>query len=398
MKSCGQIKCLALVNALCLSLVFGLGIPAEVQAISPRQQVSNSVRSLSKDTDQLVQAVQAYLQQAGRWSPSPQGKDMQLCQALQEFQKKVAKLTSDNRSQPYDSVHLDLQLLQFQSQAVGQLLNSQTPSPVVAAAWMQLRNDMLAIGQALYPVQGFNPGNFYDMDQGIASGSSIPSTGFPGTVAPGMMPFGGGRPGGAIPAETGTSPFGPLPSTSPFYPGLGPTNINITENSTFDPRPSFQGSYNNFDNFGMVNPGSSFSPGGYPGNSAGQFSQAMQSNLNGADQQTERFVKQLTTYLQMKGQWPPAQGSNEMNLCQNVQAFQQQLRKVKSDMQANASYSLIQTEMRQLGAVSQSIDQALMQVGAGPDVTSRWNEVRTYMNTAYQSFYSGGSGGYMWMR
>lgn len=379
-----------------ITLVLGMagGFAPQAEAISPRQQVSSSLNRLSSDTNQLVQAVQAYLQQAGRWSPSPQGKDMQLCQALQEFQKKVEKMKSDNGSQPYDTVHLDLQLLQFQSQVLQQLLNSQTPSPVVAAAWMQIRNDMLAAGQALYPVQGFNPGNFYDMDSGVGGGSSFPNTGFggpgmiPGTV-PGVVPGvpSGLMPGTGYPAEAGTSPFGQLPNTSPFYPGLGPTNINITENSTFDPRPSFQGSFNNFDNFGMANPGRS-----------GQVNANVESNLNGADQQSERFVKQLSSFLQMKGKWPPPQGSAEMNLCQNVQAFQLQLRKLKNDMQANASYSLIQTEMRQLGAVSQSIDQLLMQIGATPDISSRWNEVRTYMNTAYQSFYSAGSSGYMWMR
>ncbi len=316
----------AALSASILALCF-LSASSSAEARSPRQNVSQSLDSLKSHTEQLVNQVQAYLQNAGRWSPSPQGKDMQLCQALQSFQKKVGKMKSDNSSKPYDTVHMDLQVLQFESQAVEQLLNQQTPSPLVAAAWMQLRNDLLSIGQALYPVQGFNPGNFYDMESGV-----VPNTAFP---------------------ETG------------FQPGAG----------SFQPSP-------------FANQASQ----------TAHFGPAVFSSLNGAEDQTERFVKQLTAYLQTKGQWPPAQGSPEMSLCQNLQSFQEQLRKFRTSLQSNMAYSLLRTQLNQLGSISQNIDQLLLQISARPEITSRWNEVRTNMNSAYQAFYSAGSSGYMWMR
>ncbi|MBX9722687.1 MAG: hypothetical protein K2X81_14910, partial [Candidatus Obscuribacterales bacterium] len=92
--------------------------------------------------------------------------------------------------------------------------------------------------------------------------------------------------------------------------------------------------------------------------------------------------------------WMPPQGSPEMQLCQSLQSFQQQLRKIRADIQSNKSMPLLQTEMQQLGSSSQNIDQLLMQTSATPDVIARWNEVRTSMNSAYQALNSAGRGLY----
>lgn len=406
-------------------LIFAISASAPVYADSPRQIVSSASQSLSSHTDQLIQLVQVYLQNAGRWSPVPQGADMQLCQSLQEFQKKVKMLRGDS-SRSYKTVQSDLQNLQFQSQLVEQLLNKQVSSPIVGTAWLQIRNDVMSIGQAMTLPMGAMDADAYYEGRSISNGFSqnglvqnglvqnglvqnglvqnglvqnglvqnglvqngLVASPFAGNVLPNGMPVGG------------VSPFG---GVSPY--GYNPTNINITENSTFDSRPSFQGSFNNFgaapNGFGYGNSfaGSANNFGGqnFAGNQSSNLSN-VSSSLSNADSQSERFVKQLSTFLQMRGQWPPATGTPGMVLCQNVQAFQQQLRKLNGDVKNGQSYAMLQTEMQQLGAVSQSIDQQLMQTGVTADVTARWNEVRTSMNSAYQLFYSAGSNGYMWMR
>ncbi len=373
-------------------------------ANSPKQAVVSSSSALSSHTDQLVQLVQVYLQNAGRWSPMPQGADMQLCQALQDFQKKVKTLRNDANGS-FRTAQSDLQNLQFQSQVLEQLLNKQVSSPVVGTGWLQVRNDLLSISQSMTLPMGVMDADAYYEGRSISNGY-VPNGYNPNGVAP--NPFAGNMVPGAVVPGTVLPNGMPVGGVSPF--GYNPTNINITENSTFDPRPSFQGNFNNFGSFqngygGFGGPGNY---GNMPNNYGGMQNNFannphanmsnVSSSLASADEQSERFVKQLTKFLQMRGQWPPTGGTPAMVLCQNVQSFQQQLRKLNSDMRSNQSYAVLQTEMQQLGAVSQSIDQQLMQTGVTADVSGRWNEVRTSMNSAYQLFYSAGSNGYMWMR
>lgn len=362
-----------------LALFAAQSIFEEANAATPRAFAQNAIQSLSVHTDNLIRQVQSYLQSAGRWSPSPQGQDMQLCQALQSFQIQVNRLKSDNNSQPYSRIQSDVQQVQAQAQVVNQLISQVGQNPMLSASIMQVGNDLSVLNQALYSVPGIGGANYYDREAGMnpmGSGGMI-NPGF------GMVP-GGMVPGGMVPGA--------------YYPGFRPTNINITENSTFDPNPSFQGSFNNF--------GTGFNPGMTPGiipgatpfspGSAASSSAAM-SDINAAETQTERFVKQVTGFLTVKGNWPPPQGSQEMQLCENLQSFQSQLRKMRSDMQANISYAMLQSEMHQIAASSQNIDRLLMQINATPDITARWNEVRTALNSAYQTFFSAGTG-YMWMR
>ncbi len=381
MKSSLRISYTALFSSalfLLTPVLFFLGeLPAE--AATPRQLVKDSLRNLTSHTAQLVQQVQLFLQQSGRWAPT-QAADIQLCKILQTFEKTVARINSDNNGRPYQQVQSDYQQLQLQSQNLEQQINLVAQNLLVAQAWMQVRNDIVSVNQNLNSASGFNPGNFYDAELGLNQGMG--GTSFqPGIPGSGFTPFSNGGP--------------------QYYPGYRPTNINITENSTFDSNPSFQGSFSNMNRpFPAVMPG--MVPGGMvpgntmPGANNAHLSQAI-SNISSAENQTDRFVKQLTKFLQMRGKWMPAQGSPEMLLCQNLQSFQQQLRKLSSDLQSNIAFPVLQSEMQQIGSSSQSIDQLLMQTGATPDVIARWNEVRTSMNSAYQGFYSSGNG-YYWMR
>lgn len=392
----------------CVLTVLGCSLTLDcgpAYADSPKQIVTNSSQALSNHTDQLAQLVQVFLQNAGRWSPMPQGADMQLCQALQEFQKRAKTLRGDAKGS-FSRVQSDLQNLQFQSQVLEQLLNKQVSSPIVGTAWLQVRNDMQSMGQAMtLPIGAIDPDAYYE-GRNVSNTGIVPN-GFNQNRMNGMPinPFANnvsGVPLNPFANNVAGMPVNPYANNvagmpSPF--GYNPTNVNITENSTFDSRPSFQG---NFNNFGAYPNGIN---GGYPNNygnmqnfgSNNSNLSSLSSSLSSADDQSERFVKQLSKFFQKQGQWPPAAGTPAMVLCQNVQTFQQQLRRLKSDAGNNQSPAALQAQMQQLGAASQSIDQQLMQTGVSADVTARWNEVRTSLNSAYQTVYSAQSG-FNWNR
>ncbi|MBX9567671.1 MAG: hypothetical protein K2X77_02200 [Candidatus Obscuribacterales bacterium] len=370
------------------------------EARTPRQTVSDSLRNLQRHTDDLVKQVQAYLQSTGRWLPMPQGKDMQLCQALQSFQQSVNRAVNSNRSQPYNLVQADLQSVQMQSQSVQQLINQLGPAPNVSSVWMQVSSDILGLNSVL-SVPAYSAANFYDTEGGampggvfvpgavpgfVVPGATVPGTLIPGSTVPGTVINGVVVPGTVVPGTV--VPGAMVPG---MYPGAGyapgvipygyPTNVTITETSPFG--SGFSGS-------GAFNP--------YANNQAGGGNyQGVLSNVSNAENQTDRMVKQLQSFLQMRAQWPPAQGSPQMLLCENMQSFQQLLRKFRSDVQSNVSYPILQGEVQQLATTSQSIDQLLQQSGATMDVVGRWNEIRTSMASMYQSFYSTSTGHY-WMR
>ncbi|MBX9688546.1 MAG: hypothetical protein K2X27_17690 [Candidatus Obscuribacterales bacterium] len=361
-------------SGFCLLLIAGLsGSLPKADASTPRQLVSRNLQTLSAHTSQLVSQVQGFLQAGGRWSPSPQGQDMILCQALQNFQQSLAQMTRDNSSGSFNTIQSDYQALQVLGQNLEQQIAPIAQSPLVSSAWMQVRADMAALNQSIYAVPSFNPAASYDSQTGLMPGASN------STFQPALPP------GNFNPINSGYFPG--------YYPGFRPTNINITENSTFDPNPNAQSSFSNFPQFGT--PASPFV--GPSSVQSGQNHSQVLSYLSSADTQSERFVKQLSGYLQVKGSWPPPQGTPAMQLCQNLQVFQQQMRRFRDDLHANISYPMLQNEMQQIGASSQAIDQLLMQIGATPDIISRWNEVRSAMNNAYQAFYSSGGTNY-WAR
>lgn len=377
----------------------------DVQARTPRQSVSDSLRNLQKHTDDLVKQVQAFLQASGRWSPMPQGNDMQLCQALQSFQQAVNRSVNNNRSQSFNVVQSDLQTVQMQSQSVQQLISQVGAAPNVSSVWMQVSSDLLGLNQFL-SIPAYTGGNFYDTEGGaigggiftpgavpgmVVPGMAVPGMAVPGTVitgttVPGAVVPGMTVPGMAVPgmAVPGTVVPGMMPGT--FVPGAVPygypANVTITESNPFGSGFAGGGA-GGFNNFG--------------GNRGNNNQQAILSNLQNAENQTDRFVKQLQSFLQMRAQWPPAQGSPQMLLCENMQSLQQMMRKFRSDVQSNVAYPILQAEIQQLATTSQSVDQLLTQTGATMDVVGRWNEIRTSMASMYQSFYSTSTGHY-WMR
>lgn len=375
----------------------------DAEARTPRQSVSDTLRNLQRHTDDLVKQVQAYLQSTGRWLPLPQGKDMQLCQALQSFQQAVNRTVNSNRSQPYNLVLADLQAVQMQSQSIQQLISQLGAAPNVSAVWMQVSSDMLGLNQVM-SVPAYSASNFYDTEGGAIGGGAfvpgaVPGVVVPGTTVPGTVITGTTVPGAVVNGMVvpGTVvngmvvPGSVVPGMVPgagYMPGMPygygyPTNVTVTETSPFGA------------SFGGAVPGG-YNP--YAGNqTGGGHYQGVLSNLSNAENQTDRFVKQLQSFLQMRAQWPPAQGTPQMLLCENMQSFQQLLRKFRSDVQANVAYPILQGEIQQLATTSQSVDQLMTQSGATMDVVGRWNEIRTSMANMYQAFYSTSTGHY-WMR
>jgi hypothetical protein len=362
--------------------------------------VAETLQSLNTHTGELVQQVQLFLQSNGRWSP-PQGQDMQLCEALQKFQQTVSRMSNDNGGQPFSVVQNDFQQLQSQSQNIEQLIEQRAKGPLVSNVWMQVHSDLVNINQSLYSTPGFNPGNFYDSSAGLSSASSSGSTFAPEMPPSNFVPLNSGSPYYPYGAYGGRNVRPGAPLYYYGYPGFRPTNINVTENSTFDSSPQFQGSFSNFTPMpaggimgggmvpgGMV-PGGMISGSPMSGSSTMIDSQVM-SNLKVVYTQTDKFIKDLTAFLQSKGKWPPPPGTPEYQLCQNVEKFQLQVRRLGSDIRTNAPPAGLRDEMKSIGNTSQTIDQILANTSAGSEITGRWNEVRSGMNNTYQSFFSVG--------
>jgi len=363
---------------------------APVFSATPRQMVAETLQALNSHTGQLVQQVQLFLQSSGRWSP-PQGQDLQLCEALQTFQQTVSRMTNDNGAQPFSTVQSDFQQLQSQSQNIEQLIEQRAKGPLVSNVWMQVHSDLVGINLALYSTPGFNPGNFYDSSAGLSSGSSSGSTFAPEMPPSNFTPLNSGSPYYPYGAYGGRNQRPAAPLYYPGYPGFRPTNINVTENSTFDSSPQFQGSFSNFTPMpaGGIMTGGMMPGRSMPGSSSMMESQVM-SNLKVVYTQTDKFIKDLTAFLQSKGKWPPPNGMPEYQLCQNVEKFQLQVRRLGADIRTNAPPAGLRDEMKNIGNTSQTIDQILANIGAGSEITGRWNEVRTSMNNTYQSFFAVG--------
>ncbi|MBY0357919.1 MAG: hypothetical protein K2W82_07945 [Candidatus Obscuribacterales bacterium] len=317
-----------------------LAIPL-AQAASPRQQVNTALNNAKSHTDTLVKNVASFLQMTGRWAPAPQGKDMQLCQALQSFQQQVNLTAKNNGSQSFNTMQFQLQQLQSQAQNLGQLINQVGPNPTVLSSWNQVQGDMMAINQAFYMPGGANTmNNFYDSEPGMISN-------FAG-INP-MMP---------------TNPMNPMMPSNPMFPG----NQMFPGNN--QPLPTYS-SYGN--NFGNSN------------------NQSMSSALNSAERSTNRLIKRVTSFLQMRGRWMPASGTPEFQLCQDLQNFQQALRQAQRTS-FGMSYPVRQNQLQQLNAAAQNIDRDLIQASVTPDISNQWNSVRNDLNAVFQSFYTSNNG------
>lgn len=314
-----------------------LSIPF-ADAASPRQQVNTALNNAKSHTDSLVKNVASFLQMTGRWAPAPQGKDMQLCQALQSFQQQLNMTAKNNGSQSFNTMQFQLQQLQSQAQNLGQLINQVGPNPTVLSSWNQVQGDMMSINQAFYMPGGANTmNNFYDSEPAMISN------------------FAG---------------INPMMPTNPMFPGSTPFPSNQMFPGNNQPLPTYSSYGNNF---------------------ANGSSQSMSSALNSAERNTSRLIKRVTSFLQMRGRWMPASGTPEFQLCQDLQNFQQALRQAQRTS-SSMSYSVMQNQLQQLNSAAQNIDRDLIQASVTPDISNQWNSVRNDLNSVFQSFYASNNG------
>lgn len=328
-------------NRFVFALISVACIQQQADAISPRSQASNSLRQAKRDTDKLVKDVATFLQMSGRWAPTPKGDDMQLCQMLQAFQQQVEKLEKDNSSQrPVTTVQSELQALQFQTNSLEQMIGK-VAIPMVLSAWNSTKIDLNTAAQFINPYV-YGPSNMYDYDPAAAANNVNP-------YQPNVNPY---QPNPYIQPN----PFSGI--TPPYSPYSSPVNTSVS--------PSQNG-------------------------------RNVQSAVRSAETTLDRMIQQTANYLQMAGKWPPPQGTPQMQLCQELQFFQQQLRRFGDSAAAQTPYPVLQNEVQQLSTSSGNIDRLLFQSNAPGEINGRWNELRQQLNVVYQSFYSGGTP-YFWTR
>lgn len=328
-----------------------------VYAATPRSQAGNALRQAKKDADRVVKDVSSFLQASGRWTP-PKGDDMALCQSLQTFQQQLERLERDNNGQRGVSVvQSQLQQLQFMTGTLDQQLYKAAGNPALLTNWYAVKADLNNASQFIMPYV-YGRSNLYDLDP------SNPAGAFPNTGGSPLVPSGG-----------------MVPSPNPYIPG---------DNRSF---PGGGGSFF---------PGGSNVPGYYPaqilpgGNTATSYKH-VQASIRAAEPILDHLIPQVATFLQSAGKWPPAQASPEMQLCQELQYFQQQLRRFGDEVNAQTPYPVLQSQVQQLSTSFGNLDRLFFQTGATGEINGRWNELRLQLNNVYQAFYSAG-GQQFWTR
>lgn len=324
---------LALLRLTALTLAVFAG---SAEASTPRSQAGNALRQAKKNTDKLVKDLTAFLQMTGRWSPAPKPDDMQMCQSLQSFQQQLDRLEKDNSAQRgFNIVQSEFQQLQFMSSNLDQVLTRSAGNPALLSSWNSVKMDLNNAAQYISPYV-YDRSNLYDYD----------------------------------PAASPATPF--VPST-PVPTNYFPTNNFPYNNSPYNPNRN------------------QLVPGYYPPvntNISQRSDRNIQSALRSAETTLDRLVPQVSAYLQSKGRWPPQPGTAEMQLCEQLQYFQQQLRHFTEDVATQTPYPVLQTQVQQLSLSFGNLDRLFFQTGASGEVNAYWNEVRQQLNRVYQFFYS----------
>lgn len=80
--------------------------------VSSGSNLSESLRNIDANADQVIKRVQTFLQSTGRWFPAPQGNDMQVCMGLQAFKQQLNQVR--RRAGGNLTAELQMQLSQLQ--------------------------------------------------------------------------------------------------------------------------------------------------------------------------------------------------------------------------------------------------------------------------------------------
>ena len=290
--------------------------------------LSNGMRQADRDTQQLINAVQAAFQSQGKWPPAPDAPEMQLCQAIQLFQQQVRRLKQlSDGNQSYATLQAQGNQVLASANTVRAYLGSLVAFPQVSTSWTAVANDMNSLpslvqaaaysnGQGEYPYQP-NPYRPNPIGGDIAGG------------------IGGGIAGGII-----SSIFG------------GGVNPNFGGNS------SFSGASNPYTN-----------------------------SLRQLDKDTQSFVAVATRFFQATGRLTGSTAGTDGQFALALQNFQSV---IKNSLRSTGNIpGQRQGQVQQLQMAGSGVEQYINELGAPVNVTSAWMQVRNDLGAVSQNVYAG---------
>lgn len=116
--------------------------------------LNGSLSNIENQTDQIVKNVQTFLQRSGRWFPTPQGNDMQVCEALQTFKQQVGQVKRSGNN------NVQMQLVQLQQSAANVVMSMQRAGidPGTLGQMQMLQDNIQQLNNAS-SFTGGNPNN-----------------------------------------------------------------------------------------------------------------------------------------------------------------------------------------------------------------------------------------------
>lgn len=303
-----------------------------LMVLAPKAQadagLSNGMRQADRDTQQLINSVQAAFQSQGKWPLSPAAPEMQLCQALQLFQQQVRRLKQlSDSNQSYATLQAQANQVLASANTVRAYLGSLVAFPQVSISWMAVANDMNSL-PSLVAAAAYNSSesrNPFQPNNPIGSGIA-------GGIGGGI---GGGIAGGII-----SSIFG------------GGSNANIAGN------PSFGGGANPYTN-----------------------------SLRQLDRDTQSFVNVATSFFQATGRLTGSTAGTDGQFALALQNFQ---RIVKDSLRSSGNMpGQRQGQVQQLQMAYSGVEQYINELGAPINVTSAWMQVRNDLGAVSQNVYAG---------
>lgn len=175
-------------------------------------------------------------------------------------------------------------------------------------------------------------------------------------------------------------------------------------------RSSLGGVYQSFfggGGFRPYNPYIPFSPGGgsydgygsfsrYDPNAGGRWNQPQRSDgartsdtARALEKDTGSLVKEVQAYLMSHGRWTPPKG-DDWRLCQSIERFQQQVKKVRS--RSNKSMQDLYPDINELSFQASNVDQLLSRTGASQAVSRTWWNIKSRIRQLEAGSYTSGRG------
>lgn len=134
--------------------------------VSSGGNLGDNLRQIDQNLDQIIKRVQTFLQSTGRWFPSPQGNDMQVCMGLQTFKQQLNQIRRRTGGSLTPELQMQLsQLQQSGSSLVGAMQRAAIDPATLGQ--MQMLQDTLSrsIASASITPGGAPQNPFWNMGQ-----------------------------------------------------------------------------------------------------------------------------------------------------------------------------------------------------------------------------------------